>query len=152
VSRKAEVKLDLIAVSGAGGGFGGAATSALIASRTTAITASVALYFLSRTLSSACQSFRFCSTYTYFQSFMFSRLSQVSRHLSRPLPQLARASSAKFRPSLSSSVMAGASATQQKGLIHTAACLIIGDEVLGGKVSCHSMSIEFAQIADNCCN
>ncbi|KAF2121110.1 MoaB/Mog domain-containing protein [Lophiotrema nucula] len=29
--------------------------------------------------------------------------------------------------------MAGASSTQQKGLIHTAACLIIGDEVLGGK-------------------
>jgi hypothetical protein len=71
----------------------------------------------------------------YGLRFMFSRISQVSRHLSRPLPQLARASSAKFRPSLSSSVMAGASATQQKGLIHTAACLIIGDEVLGGKAS-----------------
>ncbi|ORY16767.1 MoaB/Mog domain-containing protein [Clohesyomyces aquaticus] len=29
--------------------------------------------------------------------------------------------------------MAGSTATQPKGLIHTAACLIIGDEVLGGK-------------------
>jgi hypothetical protein len=33
--------------------------------------------------------------------------------------------------------MAGATAIQQKGLIHTAACLIIGDEVLGGKVRRH---------------
>jgi hypothetical protein len=60
---------------------------------------------------------------------MFSRISQVARHLSRPLPNYAHRSAA----SLTSSVMSGA-APQQKGLIHTAACLIIGDEVLGGKV------------------
>jgi hypothetical protein len=65
---------------------------------------------------------------------MFSRLSQVARHLSRPLPNFAHASAANFRPSITSSVMAGATTTEQKGLIHTAACLIIGDEVLGGKV------------------
>jgi hypothetical protein len=36
--------------------------------------------------------------------------------------------------------MSGA-APQQKGLIHTAACLIIGDEVLGGKV-CFTERVE----------
>lgn len=36
---------------------------------------------------------------------------------------------------MSSSIMAAQ--TQQKSLIHTAACLIIGDEVLGGKVKIH---------------
>lgn len=30
--------------------------------------------------------------------------------------------------------MAGSATAQNKSLIHTAACLIIGDEVLGGKV------------------
>jgi hypothetical protein len=64
---------------------------------------------------------------------MFSRLSQVARHLSRPAPHFAH-SSAAFRPVVSSSVMAASGAGQQKGLIHTAGCLIIGDEVLGGKV------------------
>jgi hypothetical protein len=65
---------------------------------------------------------------------MFSRLGQVARHLSRPVPNFAHTSAANFRPLLTSSVMAGTITTQQKGLIHTAACLIIGDEVLGGKV------------------
>jgi hypothetical protein len=69
------------------------------------------------------------------RDLMFSRLSQVARHLSRPVPNFAHASAANFRSSLTSSVMAGATTTPpQKGLIHTAACLIIGDEVLGGKV------------------
>jgi hypothetical protein len=68
-------------------------------------------------------------------SYMFGRLGQVARHLSRPVPAFAHSSAATFRSSLTSSVMAGATTTtQQKGLIHTAACLIIGDEVLGGKV------------------
>jgi hypothetical protein len=82
---------------------------------------------------------------------MFSRIGQVARHLSRPLPLSAHASSAKFRPSLSSSAMAGATATQQKGLIHTAACLIIGDEVLGGKVS-EGRLFRVVQIADMRCD
>lgn len=66
---------------------------------------------------------------------MFSRLNQVARHLSRPLPNFAhRAAQAPRLPSIASSAMAAATATtHEKGLIHTAACLIIGDEVLGGK-------------------
>lgn len=66
-------------------------------------------------------------------SSMFNRLSQVTRHLSRPRPGFAHASAAAFRPgSITSSIMA--TTTQQKSTIHTAGCLIIGDEVLGGKV------------------
>jgi len=63
---------------------------------------------------------------------MFNRLSQVTRHLTRPLqPNFAQPA---IRGSLTSS-FSGNMAQQQKGLIHTAACLIIGDEVLGGKVA-----------------
>jgi hypothetical protein len=54
------------------------------------------------------------------------RLGQLARHISRPL-----SSTHALKQSITSSIMA-----QQKSLIHTAACLIIGDEVLGGKVSC----------------
>lgn len=53
---------------------------------------------------------------------MFARLSQVGSHLAHLPPTL--------RPSRSRSIM---SAVFQ-GKISTAACLIIGDEVLGGKV------------------
>jgi hypothetical protein len=53
------------------------------------------------------------------------RLNQLARHISRPL-----STSHALKQSITSSIMA-----QQKSLIHTAACLIIGDEVLGGKVS-----------------
>jgi hypothetical protein len=64
-------------------------------------------------------------------TLMFSRLSQIARHLSQPLPNFAHVSAAIPRnTSFASSIMA----TQEKKLIHTAACLIIGDEVLGGKV------------------
>lgn len=67
---------------------------------------------------------------------MFSRLNQIVRHLSRPVPNIAHTSAARFGvSSITSSIMTGTS--QQKGLIHTAACLIIGDEVLGGKVCTH---------------
>lgn len=73
-------------------------------------------------------------------SLMFSRLGQVARHLTRPslnlhstptftspslTPPLLRAPS----PKMTSSVL-----PKNKRTIHTAACLIIGDEVLGGKV------------------
>jgi hypothetical protein len=57
---------------------------------------------------------------------MFARLSQLARHLSRPLPNYAHRSAAA-----SSGVM---TSDTGKNMIHTAACLIIGDEVLGGKV------------------
>ncbi|KAK4189291.1 MoaB/Mog domain-containing protein [Podospora australis] len=60
---------------------------------------------------------------------MFSRLGQVARHLSRrPLPNFGHSSSA--------SAFAGTrnmAPSTDKRTIQTAACLIIGDEVLGGK-------------------
>jgi len=60
---------------------------------------------------------------------MFSRLSQLARHLSRPLPNYAHASAFA-----SGRVMTSSSADERNTrMIHTAACLIIGDEVLGGK-------------------
>lgn len=68
---------------------------------------------------------------------MFSRFSQLTRHLARPRPNFAHTSAAaaattsRARPSM-------ASATpdeRNRRAIHTAACLIIGDEVLGGKAS-----------------
>lgn len=58
---------------------------------------------------------------------MFSRLNQLARHLSRPVPNYLH-QSAFSGPSR---IMAEANA---KRTINTAACLIIGDEVLGGKV------------------
>jgi hypothetical protein len=58
---------------------------------------------------------------------MFARFSQLARHLFRPLPNYAHRSAAA-----SPGVMTSDTA---KNMIHTAACLIIGDEVLGGKVS-----------------
>ncbi|KAI1608163.1 MoaB/Mog domain-containing protein [Exophiala viscosa] len=68
---------------------------------------------------------------------MYSRLSQLARHLSRPLPNYAHRSAAAVNASVSSimtsSLNGEARATSQKRMIHTAGCIIIGDEVLGGK-------------------
>ncbi|KAF2083726.1 Molybdopterin binding protein [Saccharata proteae CBS 121410] len=71
---------------------------------------------------------------------MFARLNQVARHLNRPLTNYAHRSAAASsriglvtsKISQTSSIMAATNA-HGKSLIHTAACLIIGDEVLGGK-------------------
>ena len=63
---------------------------------------------------------------------MFSRVNQLARHLSRPLPNYAHRSAAAFPASASRLGNMG-----EKRLIQTAACLIIGDEVLGGKVRLH---------------
>ncbi|KAJ4328504.1 hypothetical protein N0V84_001020 [Fusarium piperis] len=61
---------------------------------------------------------------------MFSRISQVARHLSAPIAVTA----ARTRPFAFGSVMAPISADERNArTIQTAACLIIGDEVLGGK-------------------
>ncbi|KAL9096276.1 MAG: hypothetical protein Q9163_006446 [Psora crenata] len=69
---------------------------------------------------------------------MFSRLGQLSRHLSRPGSSyhahpsetgLTAASSPLTRPGMT---MASAE-EKSKRMIHTAGCIIIGDEVLGGK-------------------
>lgn len=61
---------------------------------------------------------------------MFSRLSQIARHLSAPSHSAIRSS---LRQPLSGT-MASVAATHHARTINTAACLIIGDEVLGGKV------------------
>jgi hypothetical protein len=57
--------------------------------------------------------------HTYIR--MFSRVSHIARHFSRSLPNYAHTSAA-------------AGAMSGTRMIRTAACLIIGDEVLGGKV------------------
>lgn len=65
---------------------------------------------------------------------MFSRVSQLARHLSRPLPNYAHTSAAG---TCTTRIMTPSAADERNTrTIHTAACLIIGDEVLGGKVSC----------------
>ena len=65
---------------------------------------------------------------------MFSRLGQLSRHLSRPLPNYAHASAAAVSRSLARGPIMTSPEERQKRMIHTAGCIIIGDEVLGGKV------------------
>ncbi|KAA8571286.1 hypothetical protein EYC84_000610 [Monilinia fructicola] len=73
---------------------------------------------------------------------MFSRLSQLARHLSRPLPNYAHnsaaaaaAAAATTTSTFTNKVMTSSSSADERNsrTIHTAACLIIGDEVLGGK-------------------
>lgn len=65
---------------------------------------------------------------------MFSRINQVARHLSRPLPNYLHRSAAAATSRLTSSNPAIMADANNKRTINTAACLIIGDEVLGGKV------------------
>lgn len=66
---------------------------------------------------------------------MFARLNQVARHLSRPLPNYLHQSAAAPLRSTSFGINALKMADANgKRTINTAACLIIGDEVLGGKV------------------
>ncbi|KAK1752082.1 MoaB/Mog domain-containing protein [Echria macrotheca] len=64
---------------------------------------------------------------------MFSRLSQVARHLSRSPPTLAHLSAAASRRKPLAGVNMATADERSSRTIHTAACLIIGDEVLGGK-------------------
>ncbi|KKZ62725.1 hypothetical protein EMCG_02936 [[Emmonsia] crescens] len=68
---------------------------------------------------------------------MFPRVNQLVRHLSRPRPNYLHISAAKTTPSLRPAFpMTSSTETalaNSKKTIHTAACLIIGDEVLGGK-------------------
>lgn len=68
---------------------------------------------------------------------MFSRLSQISRHLPRAQPLLTQSTPAAGRRDLFRVTKMAAITTadeRNSRTIHTAACLIIGDEVLGGKV------------------
>ncbi|KAL8960016.1 MAG: hypothetical protein Q9193_003209 [Seirophora villosa] len=68
---------------------------------------------------------------------MFARIGQVARHLSRPLPNYAYPSAALTARSLiAGNIMSSSAATAEnrsQRMIHTAGCIIIGDEVLGGK-------------------
>lgn len=66
---------------------------------------------------------------------MFARLSQLTRQLSRPLPNYVHNSAAAFASS-ANRIMTSTTTADDRNTrtIHTAACLIIGDEVLGGKV------------------
>ncbi|EME40413.1 hypothetical protein DOTSEDRAFT_157105 [Dothistroma septosporum NZE10] len=69
---------------------------------------------------------------------MFSRINQLTRHLARPLPNYLHSSAAATAPrtsilTSSPSRFTMAAASNSKKTIHTAGCLIIGDEVLGGK-------------------
>lgn len=74
---------------------------------------------------------------------MFSRLSQLTRHLSSSLPNYAHRSAAALSSSPSAMTSSTpASNSDGQRMIHTAGCLIIGDEVLGGKV--HLMPRFFA--------
>lgn len=60
---------------------------------------------------------------------MFSRVAQIARHLSKPATHLATTG-----PRFTVGKMATSTAEQNFArTIATAACLIIGDEVLGGK-------------------
>ncbi len=65
---------------------------------------------------------------------MFSRLNLLARHLSRPLPNYLHHSAAASAV-LTAAPRASMASERSKRMINTAACLIIGDEVLGGKVS-----------------
>lgn len=68
---------------------------------------------------------------------MFARLSQLARHLSRPVPNFTHTSAVASTAGLArSGIMASSASAEERNTraIHTAACLIIGDEVLGGKV------------------
>ena len=74
----------------------------------------------------------FLTIQQYLASSMFSRINQLARHFSRPLPNYLHNSASRPGLSITSRAMAEA---RNKRMINTAACLIIGDEVLGGKVS-----------------
>ena len=66
---------------------------------------------------------------------MLARLSQLGRHLSRPIPNYGHSSAAAPSAFLRTSIMTSVSPDEKsKRMIHTAGCIIIGDEVLGGKV------------------
>ncbi|KAI0447012.1 molybdopterin binding domain-containing protein [Xylaria telfairii] len=94
---------------------------------------------------------------------MNSRITQLARHFTRPRPNLGYISTAVGSRSsagcVSSRIMASASTltdAKDTRTIHTAACLIIGDEVLGGKTVdtnsafmakwCFSLGMNFKRI------
>lgn len=74
---------------------------------------------------------------------MVYRLSQLARHLSRPSQTaLSRPAVALSFSKMTSSLTNGPAGPYGNRSIHTAGCIIIGDEVLGGKVSNSSLRFE----------
>lgn len=76
---------------------------------------------------------------------MLSRFNHLTRHLSRQLPNYAYTPAFSLQGAFRGGRMASSIEEESKSLIHTAGCIIIGDEVLGGKV-CRSVAkskIEF---------
>ncbi|QBZ58898.1 hypothetical protein PoMZ_03856 [Pyricularia oryzae] len=69
---------------------------------------------------------------------MYSRLSLIARHISRPLPSLSQRTPI-VKPRLLNFAMASADERNSR-TVHTAACLIIGDEVLGGKTNSNTVA------------
>lgn len=65
---------------------------------------------------------------------MFHRVNQLSRHLARQSPSYTRPSAAKSVSAAGINMMTSSMEQRSKRMIHTAGCIIIGDEVLGGKV------------------
>ena len=65
---------------------------------------------------------------------MLARLSQLSQQIARPRLYYTRSATLGIRPVTGSSIMTSSAEERTHRMIHTAACLIIGDEVLGGKV------------------
>ena len=71
---------------------------------------------------------------TLFSNFsMFSRLTQLSQRLTRSFPSYAHPATAVSRSFPHFGIMTSAE-ERRKRIIHTAGCIIIGDELLGGKV------------------
>lgn len=66
---------------------------------------------------------------------MFARLTQLTRHLSRPSLSSSFLSASSSPLQRNPATMTSSATANATKTIHTAACLIIGDEVLGGKVS-----------------
>lgn len=69
---------------------------------------------------------------------MFGRLNQLSRHISRPVLNSVSTPSTTAATTPAVGLRSGpatmTSCVRDTKTIHTAGCLIIGDEVLGGKV------------------
>lgn len=89
---------------------------------------------------------------------MFARLNQLARHFSRSLPNYLHTSAAAAAATAATSPPSlRAAMAHERNIkpIHTAACLVIGDEVLGGKVPSasphsHSSLSPFLRLPSSC--
>lgn len=79
---------------------------------------------------------------------MISRISQLARHLAAAPNCIASVPilSSRARPHLGGIAAMASAAERQRRTIQTAACLIIGDEVLGGKVRLTALTLRHYDI------